>query len=123
MAQTTRSTQLILMFSALFLGACQGQVPIATSTSLKSRGHAMAMESCGACHAVDRSASSSPNPDAPPFAAIVNKEGLTAKTLSVWLRDAHNYPDEMQFELQPDKADDLVTYMLTLKDPDYRPAN
>ena len=81
------------------------------------------MASCGACHAVDSSSSLSPNPAAPTFPSIVNKEGLTTETLSVWLRDAHNYPNEMQFELEPGKVEDLVAYMLTLKDPYYRPSS
>ena len=63
----------------------------------------------------------SPNRGAPPFAAIVNQEGLTEETLSTWLRDAHNYPQQMAFSLGEREVDDLVAYMLTLRDPDYRP--
>ena len=46
---------------------------------------------------------------------------MTAGTLSSWLRDAHNYPSEMEFQLDSNKVDDLVSYMLTLRDPNYRP--
>lgn len=46
---------------------------------------------------------------------------MTAATLSTWLRDAHNYPSEMQIQLEPSEIDDLVAYMLTLSDPNYRP--
>ena len=63
----------------------------------------------------------SPNPGAPPFARIVNQEGLTAETLSSWLRDAHNYPEEMEFYLEGREVDDLVAYMLTLREANYRP--
>lgn len=63
----------------------------------------------------------SPNPQAPSFPAIVNQQGLTAETLSSWLRNAHNYPTEMEFELDSRRVDDLVEYMLTLTDPNYRP--
>jgi len=108
--------------AALLLVACQEKQPVAPSAStLHSRGYVFAKASCGACHAVGRDSTSSPNPNAPPFPAIVNQEGLTAETLSVWLRDAHNYPNEMQFQLDPSKVDDLVAYMLTLSDPNYRP--
>jgi hypothetical protein len=64
----------------------------------------------------------SSNPDAPPFPAIVNQEGLTPDTLTSWLRGAHNYPREMNFYLQERDADTLVAYMLTLRDPNYRRA-
>ncbi len=124
MTQTTSLKRLPLIFATLLFGACQVQSPVAPpSPTLSSRGHALAIATCGACHAVDSSSSLSPNPDAPPFPAIVNKEGLTTKTLSVWLRDAHNYPNEMQLELEPGKVEDLVAYMLTLRDPNYRPSS
>jgi mono/diheme cytochrome c family protein len=82
-------------------------------------GHAFAQASCGECHAVGRYGTSR-NSTAPPFPAIVNQEGLTAETLSFWLRGAHNYPREMDFYLQERDVDALVAYMLTLKDPNYR---
>jgi mono/diheme cytochrome c family protein len=76
--------------------------------------------SCGGCHAVERYGTSSYS-TAPPFEAIVNRDGLTAETLSFWLRGAHNYPREMDFEVGEREVDALVEYMLTLKDPQYRP--
>jgi len=81
---------------------------------------AFAKASCGGCHAVERQ-SVSPNPTAPPFATIVNQQGLTVNTLSAWLRNAHNYPDEMKFSLDARTIDELAGYMLTLRDPNYRP--
>lgn len=84
------------------------------------RGLAVAQGTCGGCHAVERHGVS-PNPKAPPFAAIVNRPGLTPETLSSWLRDAHNYPEEMEFYLEGPEVDQLVAYMLTLRDPNYRP--
>ena len=83
----------------------------------------MALASCASCHGIAPNATLSPNPDAPPFAAIVNREGLTRETLSAWLRDAHNYPAEMEFELDPAKVEHLVGYMLTLQDPSYTPSS
>lgn len=83
------------------------------------RGQAFAQASCGGCHAVGLYGTSS-NPNAPPFGAIVNQEGLTAETLSVWLRGAHNYPREMDFYLIEREVSELVAYMLTLRDPNYR---
>ncbi|MGZ8410697.1 MAG: c-type cytochrome [Hyphomicrobium sp.] len=113
--------QLFMVCCALLLAACQ-QHPlarVAAPTSV-SRGHDYAQAKCAACHAIG-SGFISPNPQAPPFKAVVNKEGLTANTLSSWLRDAHNYPSEMDFQLDPHNLDALVEYMLTLRDPTYRP--
>lgn len=106
----------------LVMAACVRQ-PAGVSTRFKpsSEGYAVARNSCATCHAIDAGSWSSPNPDAPPFSAIVNKQGLTRETLSAWLRDAHNYPTEMDFELDRTKIDDLVSYMLVLADPTYKP--
>lgn len=113
--------QLPMLCCALSLVACQ-QPPLArvAAPTTFSLGHNYAQASCAACHAIG-AGSISPNPKAPPFKTVVNKEGLTASTLSSWLRDAHNYPSEMDFQLDPDKLDALVEYMLTLRDPTYRP--
>jgi mono/diheme cytochrome c family protein len=74
---------------------------------------------CGGCHAIDGQ-SLSRNPRAPSFPEIVNTEGVTEETLSVWLRGAHNYPAEMDFYLTDRAVDRIVSYMLTLKDPNFR---
>lgn len=98
------------------IAACQSVPPAEPHPGL-----AFAQASCGGCHAVER-IGVSPNPKAPPFAAIVNQTGLTDATLGTWLRDAHNYPEEMEFYLEGPEVDALVAYMITLRDPDYRPA-
>lgn len=110
-----------LLCLAPVLVACQ-QTPSAepAASAAQSRGQALAQASCGSCHAIERYGLS-PNRAAPPFAAIVNQQELTAETLSTWLRDAHNYPQQMEFSLGERAVDDLVAYMLTLRDPDYRP--
>jgi mono/diheme cytochrome c family protein len=117
----TKVKQLTTLGSALALVACQQQPLVKASASTAySRGHEYAQASCSACHAIG-SGSTSPNPKAPPFAAVVNQDGLTKVTLSSWLRDAHNYPGEMDFQLDQERLDALVDYMLTLRDPAYRP--
>ena len=75
---------------------------------------------CGDCHAVEGEAIS-PNPMAPTFASIANREGLTETTLGTWLRDAHNYPEMMDFDLSPEQAEMIAAHMLTLRDPRYKP--
>lgn len=110
-----------LLALAISAGGCQ---PLASSGPATAHqptgGLAFAQASCGGCHAVGRHAAS-PNPDAPPFAGIVNQPGLTPETLSSWLREAHNYPEEMEFYLEGREVDDLVAYMITLRDTNYRP--
>jgi len=81
---------------------------------------ALVQGACGDCHGVERF-DLSPNRDAPPFATIANRETLTAASLATWLRDAHNYPEEMDFTLDPEQIGALVDYMLTLRDPEYEP--
>lgn len=120
-----RSTSLHLLYLALPLSACQSvpsDAPVApapTATSAASPGQAFAETTCGGCHAVGRSGHSSVS-TAPTFMAIVNQEGLTEQTLTTWLRGAHNYPSEMDLYLNDAQVDQLVAYMLTLRDPNYR---
>jgi mono/diheme cytochrome c family protein len=76
---------------------------------------------CADCHAIRR-LELSPNPEAPSFADIGNREGLTGETLSAFLKDAHNYPEAMDFDLTPARADALSAYILTLREENYRPA-
>ncbi|MDT9599828.1 hypothetical protein [Sphingosinicella rhizophila] len=106
------------------LSACQqrsvAEAGLRSPAPAFAQAPAFAETSCGRCHAVAPNRLS-PNPAAPPFDLIVNKPGLTSETLSVWLRDAHNYPEEMAFALDPRQVDELVAYMLTLQDPDFRP--
>ncbi|MGZ8286191.1 MAG: c-type cytochrome [Allosphingosinicella sp.] len=112
-----------LLCLPLLLIACQNLSSAKPEPSTAPpRGQAFAQASCGGCHAVGLYGSSS-NPNAPPFGAIANQEGLTAETLSVWLRGAHNYPREMDFYLIEREVDELVAYMLTLRDPNYRRPN
>lgn len=109
-----------LLCLALLCAACQNLPPAdpAPPTSADP-GRAFAQATCGGCHAVGRYGRSSLS-NAPPFPAIVNQEGVTAETLSFWLRGAHNYPREMDFYLLERDVDGLVAYMLTLRDPNYR---
>jgi hypothetical protein len=106
-----------LLIAVLALGAAGCQ----HADNRKAADLAFAQAACGGCHAVERYGTS-PNPNSPSFAAIVNQPGLTPETLGSWLRDAHNYPEEMEFSLEGPEVARLVDYMLTLRDPNYRPA-
>lgn len=80
---------------------------------------AFAQAACGGCHAV-KAGSLSPNPASPGFAEIANKAGMTQASLATWLRDAHNYPEDMEFELDAAQVEALAAYILTLREADYR---
>lgn len=109
-----RGQQLALILVVLALSGCQtraGEPPARFSMT----DIAFAQASCGGCHAVEEPGLS-PNPESPTFAEIASRPGVTAKTLSTYLRDAHNYPEAMDFELTRQQADALAQYMLTLRD-------
>ena len=89
------------------------------SSANPATGLIIAQNSCGSCHQVRRNGAS-PDADAPPFAGIANREGLTAERLSSWLRDGHNYPTEMGFHLEPHQIDALVAYMIRLRSDEPR---
>lgn len=80
---------------------------------------AFVQAACGGCHAVEPPLLS-PNPLAPRWVDIANREGLNEATLASWLKDAHNYPEEMDFDLDPEQVDLIASYMLTLRSPDYQ---
>lgn len=121
-----------LLIAPLLLASCQSQPPPAAPASsvpqvslrspaaLASEGRAFAEARCSACHAV-AARGISPNPDSPPFEAIANTPGLTAETLRAWLGNAHDFPAEMYFAIEPADIDDLVAYIVTLERADYIP--
>jgi len=81
---------------------------------------AFVQAACGGCHAVEYPALS-PNPAAPTFASIANRDGLDGDSLSGWLANAHNYPEVMDFDLDPAQVQTIARQMLRLRHPDYKP--
>lgn len=110
---------LAVLLGALSLTASQILPAAAPRSAPISRGHALAQARCSGCHETGLYGSSS-NPNAPPFGAIANHDGVTARTLSEWLRSAHNYPIEMDFYLGQSEVDGLVAYFMSLRVRHYR---
>ena len=111
-----------LLLATAMLAASGAAAPARSgppAVSPAARGLAFARAHCSACHAID--AGISPKPQAPSFAGLVNAPGLNADTLQPWLRNAHDFPEIMNFSIAPGEIDALAAYMLTLKDPGYRP--
>ena len=76
---------------------------------------------CGDCHAV-RPNAISPNPEAPGFEDIANSPGLTRETLVAFLSDAHNYPLQMDVDLDDEDIETIADYVMTLQSDDYHRA-
>ena len=105
---------------AAMAAACQPAPAPGSSSAPKAHpGEALAKSACGACHAVDRR-TVSPVRSAPAFVTLVSRPGLTRNTLAVWLRNAHNYPAEMNFTLERRDAERIAAYMVTLREPSQR---
>jgi mono/diheme cytochrome c family protein len=81
---------------------------------------AFVQAACGGCHSVEPGFLS-PNPEAPRWEDIANREGLSEATLASWLYDAHNYPEMMDFDLDRERAKEIAHYMLEMRSGDYRP--
>ena len=106
----------LMLTAALGLSACQTTAP----QTAAPKPPAFVEAACGGCHAVEPPFLS-PNPESPSFAAIANREGLTEATLGSWLFDAHNYPEQMDFTLTREQAEQIADYMITLRRAGYRP--
>lgn len=131
----SRLTQLgLVALASASLAACSSAGSTATANSPRAvapkdpiisagarRGLTFAQLRCAGCHGLTANAGS-PNPESPPFEAIVNAPGVTPSTLRQFLRESHNFPQAMNFTVAPSDIEDLGRYMLTLKRPGYRPA-
>jgi len=125
---------LAIAFGALCLVACQPQlqedansvapapgvqVPDGFGGAAKA-GFELSEALCAGCHAV-KGGEISPNPHSPTFEMIANTNGLTVDTLGDWLRNSHNFPERMNFEIVGEDSDVLAAYLITLRSEDYSP--
>ena len=106
--------QSMALMGAMSLGGCHipERLPAAATPS---HAPAFAEAACGGCHGIEPPYRS-PNPAAPPFAQIANRDDSSADALLEWLRDAHNYPEDMDFDLDEDQARELSSYIVSLRD-------
>ncbi|WP_252259479.1 hypothetical protein [Erythrobacter aurantius] len=121
---TVRDASLALTFFALLATAACDTMPAPepqVAASARAQPSAFIEAACGGCHAVEPPFLS-PNPQAPSFEAIANRKGVTDETLGDWLADAHNYPEVMDFDLEPHHIEEVAAYMVTLRREDYVPA-
>ena len=111
-------TALALASVALLATACQTVSDARTAAPPPPP--AFVEAACGGCHAVEPPFLS-PNPRAPTFEAVANRPGVTKATIRAWLVNAHNYPEQMDFDLERDHVDQVTDYVITLKRRDYVP--
>lgn len=112
---------ILLALGAMTLSACQhGRAGAGESLAAQEVDPPVfAQALCAGCHAI-KPLQLSPNPQAPSFSEIVNRPGVNRTSLHRFLTDAHNYPEVMDFDLEPQHVDELTDYMITLKDPHFR---
>ncbi len=106
------SFALLMAMAAPFLvrqHEARGATPDSDSATA---GHRLADAWCKTCHATDANTAGASN-TAPDFVAIANQPSTTELSLKVFLRSSHhNMPNLV---LTPDQADDLATYILSLR--------
>ena len=114
------------MISSLFLlmaASCQTpyddgvKLPLSEATQMQSRGEFLAEALCSGCHAI-ADGEVSPNPEAPTFVEISDRDGLTRETLGDFLHDSYNFPGQMNLEVSDEDADAIAAYILTLRSAD-----
>lgn len=113
----------LLFLSALAVSACQTVAPerVETASSSQSAPPNLVQGVCGDCHGVEPPFLS-PNPAAPSFDDIANRQGMSEKSLTSWLIEAHNYPELMDFELSQNEAGEVARYLISLQREDYKKA-
>lgn len=117
----TRISSIALATFALALAGCQTTpAPAPASQAAATPAPAFVEAACGGCHAVE-APFLSPNRSAPSFEAIANRPGVTKATIRAWLINAHNYPEQMDFDLERDHVEQVADYMITLRRADYVP--
>lgn len=111
----------VIAAAALTLAACVTTPAPQIAATSPSPPPAFVEAACGGCHAVEPPFLS-PNVTSPSFEAVANRPGVTKATIRAWLTNAHNYPEVMDFDLTSEYVDEVADYMITLRRPNYVPA-
>jgi mono/diheme cytochrome c family protein len=119
-----RRRALALGTALLVLGACQPAAapragPEAAAVPSVAAMPRIVETNCAACHDV-AGLDQSPYGAAPSFTDIANQQAMTRASLIRFLKDAHNYPDIMDVELNEAEAEAVADYILTLRSDEYR---
>jgi mono/diheme cytochrome c family protein len=98
----------------LAIGIAMPAVAIAQERGDRERGRTHAENVCAVCHAIDPGEIHSPVAGLAGFEEIANTRGMTALALKVWFQSPH--PSMPNFILAPEEIDNLVAYILSLKE-------
>ena len=100
--------------NAIYAGVVLAALPIVTAVPAKAttRGEDLAQRWCMQCHAVKPNQASL-NPKAPPFPVVAAQPSISDYTLRVFLKIQH--VEMPNFILNPDDADVLIGYILSLR--------
>ena len=79
-----------------------------------ARGLSYSKKFCADCHGGEAKDVGSPNPEVPTFKEVANSPGMTGTALAVWLQSPH--PSMKQLIVPLDDRDDVIAYILGLKD-------
>ncbi len=77
-------------------------------------GGKLAREVCVVCHIVSEDQLDDPGVGAPTFFEVVAHPSVTALSLRVFLRTPHSRMPNLM--LTPDETDDIISYLLTLRE-------
>jgi cytochrome c len=103
---------MIVALAAMFFIRLHNASGDTVSSDSSAAGHRLADAWCKECHAIEAATPGSANV-APDFLKIANQPSTTALALKVFLQSSHrNMPNLV---IAPDQADDLVSYILSLK--------
>jgi mono/diheme cytochrome c family protein len=78
------------------------------------QGRQLARQNCAECHAIDRSASLSANPNAPTFKVLATTPGMTSAALTVALQTVHSKMPN--FILKGSDRENIIAYILSLEE-------
>ena len=77
------------------------------------RGRDFAASMCADCHSVGEDDTLSPNLDAPSYKSVAEMPSTTRTALVVWFQSSH--PTMPNLVLNQDEEDDVIAYILSLK--------
>ena len=102
-----------IFFPILFLLFGGMASPAQTQTADPAAGEVYAEKVCAQCHAIYPSGLS-PELTAPPFKNVANTPGMSDTALRVWLSTSH--PTMPNIVIEPQDMDNVIAFILTLKD-------
>jgi mono/diheme cytochrome c family protein len=103
----------LLISSVVLVARLATSSAMAQQTDQSNAGHALAIQICTQCHAVDKQSGHSPAVAAPRFEDVANSPGMTAAALKAFFQTSHRTMPNVI--LTSDQMDKLIAYILSLK--------